>query len=118
MKILIVEDESLIANQYQTYLHEEGYEEIRMCNSGEEAISICKTFKPDIILIDYLLKGSLSGLETSLEIKTLTNIPIVFITAFVDNIPSNKKNQLSETYFLDKPLDKGLLIEIINKYNS
>ncbi len=113
MKILIVEDESLIAMQYQVMLQTAGYQDVLICNSGEEAVILSETFQPDVIFMDYLLKGSMTGLEAGVAIRNTRQVPIFFITAFADSISPDKKLALQDVFFLDKPVNKSKLIEMI-----
>jgi CheY-like chemotaxis protein len=114
MKILIVEDESLIAMQYQVMLQTAGYQDVMICNSGNEAVTLSQTFRPDIIFMDYSLKGAMTGLEAGIAIRNTMQVPIFFITAFADSISPEKKLSLQDVFFLDKPVNKGKLIEMIH----
>ena len=62
-KILIVEDEEIVAEFIHECLNEFGHETIAVCSTGEEAIEVVKNKKPDLALMDITLKGKLNGVE-------------------------------------------------------
>jgi two-component system, response regulator PdtaR len=113
IKILIVEDESLIAIRTKEILKSEGYSDIQICNSGEDAIILSMQYKPDVVLMDYSLKGQLNGLDAGIEIRKLLDIPVIFITAFARSIENQSKG-MKKSYFLDKPVEKDQLLSLIN----
>jgi len=86
MKILIVEDEIIPANYLKKVLMHEGYELLPIEDKGQKAIMVAKQEKPDIILMDVMLKDNVSGCDAALAISQENpNILIVFLTAFSDN---------------------------------
>jgi DNA-binding response OmpR family regulator len=86
MKILIVEDEIIPANYLKKVLLHEGYEILPIVDKGQEAIRVAKRDKPQIILMDVMLKDNISGCDAALAISEENpSILIVFLTAFSDN---------------------------------
>lgn len=79
-KILIVEDEEIIAFDLKLNLELNGYEVLEPCPSGAEAIAKAKAEKPDLVVMDIVLKGDMDGIEASAEMNEL-GIPVVFLTA-------------------------------------
>ena len=63
VKVLIVEDESIVAMELERYLRRQGYEECARAESGEEALEMAEKFRPDVVLMDIRLNGALDGLE-------------------------------------------------------
>ncbi len=101
--ILIVEDESIIAKDIQHSLKKLGYTVVEMCATGEDAIRATEEFKPDLVLMDIMLKGELSGIETALHIREKYDIPVVYLTAYADESTLNKA-KISEPYgYIIKP---------------
>jgi len=83
--VLIVEDDLLSAEYLKEILIREEFDVLAIIDNGEEAIRKCKTVKADIILMDIVLKGQLSGCEAAVEIKhEHPKCNIIFLTAFAD----------------------------------
>ena len=72
MNILVVEDESIVAKDIQVCLRKLGYEVIGICSSGEDAIEKALEMKPDLIMMDIMLKGELSGIQAAAIIRENT----------------------------------------------
>jgi CheY-like chemotaxis protein len=83
MRILIVEDEGLVAANLANYLRESGYTTF-IAESGMEALERIAADQPDIVLMDIRLKGDMDGLETSLAIYRTTRLPVIFVSAYAD----------------------------------
>ena len=84
-KIMIVEDEEIVAADIQTSIEKMGYAVCAMASSGLEAITKADSTRPDLILMDIVLKGSMDGIEAATWIKELYKIPVVYLTAFGDD---------------------------------
>ena len=83
--IFIVEDDLLSAEYLKEFLIKENYDVLDIVDTAEEAIQKCKTIQPDILLMDIMLKGQLSGCEAAVEIKHFhPECKIVFLTAFAE----------------------------------
>ena len=113
-KILIVEDERLSAKYLKILLEEAGYSVVGPVESGEEAVSKTLASPPDLILMDIILKGRLSGCEAALEIKrTLKMCKIIFVTAYCeDEMIQYAKEAQAEAYLL-KPYRPDELLATI-----
>ncbi len=83
-KILIVENEPVIATDIENSLLSLGYEVTSIANTAEQAIEVANADKPDIVLMDMQIKGERDGIETAEIIQTRFNIPVVFSTANLD----------------------------------
>lgn len=83
-KVMIVEDEGMTAMIMQNNLEQWGYEVISDVFSGEEAIEKTETEKPDLVLMDIILRGKMNGIEAAREIRSRRDIPIVYVTAHSD----------------------------------
>ena len=83
MRILIVEDEIFSANYLKETLINMGYEVVASVDNATDALYLCQQLKPQIILMDIMLKGPISGAEAALKISTLNpDIAIIFLTAY------------------------------------
>ncbi len=83
-KIMIVEDEWITADDLRMSLQSLGYTVTSMSSSGEEAIQNAEKDKPDVVLMDIMLKGKMDGIEAASQIRSCYNIPIIYLTAFAD----------------------------------
>ncbi|MGC9516592.1 MAG: histidine kinase dimerization/phosphoacceptor domain -containing protein [Methanomicrobiales archaeon] len=81
-KILVVEDEELVAQDIKVILEDLGYEVPALVPSGEEAMQKVEKINPDSILMDIMLEGNMDGIETAEKIQQKYDIPIVYITAY------------------------------------
>lgn len=83
-RILVVEDEGIVALDIQKRLQGLGYCVSGIAESGEEAMELIRLSKPDLILMDVVLKGKLDGIESARHILESFDIPIVYLTAYAD----------------------------------
>ena len=82
--ILIVEDELLIAKNLSHKLERLGYEVADIVSSGRDAIQRAGELKPDLILMDIVIKGEIDGIETAAKINHKLDIPVIYTTAYAD----------------------------------
>ncbi|MCM4169144.1 Protein-glutamate methylesterase/protein-glutamine glutaminase [Arenibacter antarcticus] len=102
-RILIVEDDMIIAANISLQLSNLGYEVTGLVTRGEEAILHAKANKPDIILLDINLKGDLDGITAASKIQETHNIPIIYLTANSDE-PTFARAKATHPYaFISKP---------------
>lgn len=102
-RILIVEDESILAMLIKGKLQSSGYEIADWVDTGEDAIKRAKELLPDLILMDIVLKGKMDGIEASEQIRKSLDIPIIYLTAYSDD-EILKRAQITEPYaYLIKP---------------
>lgn len=81
-RILIVEDEALVAKDLSAALGDMGYRVIGTVGTGEEAVFVATGERPDLVLMDIVLRGPMDGIEAAGEINRLTRIPVVFLTGY------------------------------------
>ena len=115
IKILVVEDEMIIAAKISMQLTSLGYEVTGILPRGEQAVQQVKENKPDIILLDINLKGQLDGIETALQIQQFAQIPIIYLTANSDEATFNRAKPTKPYAFISKPfkqLDLQRAIEL------
>jgi two-component system, LytTR family, response regulator LytT len=84
LNIFIVEDESIVAKDIQNSLTKLGYNVVGFANNGKDAIDKITELAPDLILMDIMIKGPLTGIEVSEKIKEKMNVPVIFLTAYAD----------------------------------
>lgn len=102
-RIVIVEDESVVASNLQQRLREMGYDVIDWVPTGEAAVDVAEREHPDLIIMDIRLAGALTGIEAARRIWQRLQIPIVYSTAHTD-LETLKAVQTTESYgYLVKP---------------
>jgi len=84
IKILIVEDEIIVARQLANSLKKLGYEVVAIATSGEEGIEKTAETEPDLVLMDIVMPGEIDGIDAAQEIRHRFSIPVVFLTAYAD----------------------------------
>jgi CheY-like chemotaxis protein len=82
IKILVVEDESLVAKDIQNMLRGLGYDVLDVLSTGEEAIAALGRSDPDLILMDIVLKGEIDGIVAAERIWEKYGIPVIYLTAY------------------------------------
>ncbi len=103
VNILIVEDDSIMAKFIEDSLKNLGYTVVAICEAGEDAIRTIEKFKPDLVLMDIMLKGEMTGIETALIIREKYDIPVIYLTAYADESTLSKA-KISEPYgYIIKP---------------
>lgn len=83
-RILVVEDEQIVAADLTAKLNRLGHEVLGTASSGEEAISLSESLRPELVLMDVRLQGRMDGTEAARRIQRLTGVPIIFITAYAE----------------------------------
>ena len=81
-RILVVEDESIVALDIQQQLEQLGYQVVGRSPCAEEAIALANALRPDLVLMDIQLAGTMDGITAAQEIRPRLGIPVVFLTAF------------------------------------
>lgn len=102
---MIVEDEMIVSKNLELRLIEEGFNVIASANSGEDAIKLCNSITPDLILMDIKLSGKLDGVQTAAIIKEQKDIPIIYLTAFTDDEILEKAKLTDPFGYLLKPFN-------------
>ena len=104
-KILIVEDEAIVAEDVRNSLQSLGYEISTIVSSGDEAITKIEEDRPDLVLMDIVLKGDMDGIEAASQIHSRFNIPVVYLTAFTDNKTLERAKHTEPFGYIVKPFD-------------
>lgn len=84
IKILIVEDEIIVARQLSNSLKKLGYEVVAIATCGEEGIQQTALTQPDLVLMDIVMPGEIDGIDAAREIRQRFSTPVVFLTAYAD----------------------------------
>ena len=100
-RVMIIEDESIIAMHLQSLVEDLGHSVLGIATTHKEAVDMIKTSRPDIILADIRLADGSSGLEAIKEILETIELPVIFITAFPEYLLSGERPE--PTYLITKP---------------
>lgn len=102
-KILIVEDEGVVALSLQAVLKKMGYVVTGMAYTGKEAIRLATETTPDVILMDIHIKGDMDGIEATEKINEFADIPVIFLTAYADDETVKRALKTRSHSYLVKP---------------
>jgi DNA-binding response OmpR family regulator len=112
-RILIVEDEGVIAADIEERLKRLGYEIAGWANNGDDAIMYAISYNPDLILMDIMLKGPLDGIEVAGQVRRQQDVPIIFLTAFSDEAMLERAKITEPFGYLLKPFNERELVTTI-----
>jgi len=114
-RVLIVEDEIVVASEIKLRLQAMGFIVIGIVNNGRDAIAAANEHYPDVILMDITLKGKMDGLEATREINRETDIPVIFITAHTDTPTLDSARAASSHGIFTKPFSDEELMAAIQQ---
>lgn len=103
IKILIVEDDPIIAADLEDRLGDMGYTVVGAYDKGEDAFVALNTLKPDLILMDVQLAGMWNGIETARQISSKYSFPIIYLTSNSDEGTFKQAKETKPAAFLSKP---------------
>ena len=102
-RILIVEDERIVATDLEACLLDGGYEVTAVVSSGEDAIKAAEADPPDLVLMDIILEGELDGIEAAAAIRSGLNVPVVYLTAYSEEPILERAKGTGPSGYLIKP---------------
>ncbi len=103
LNIFIVEDESIVAKDISNSLTKLGYNVVGIANNGKDALTQIMEAQPDLVLMDIMIKGDMTGIDVSEKLKEEQNIPVIFLTAYADE-GTLSKAKITEPYgYILKP---------------
>lgn len=105
-KLLIVEDEGVVAWHIQEALENLGHTVVASVSSGKKAIEIAAETKPDLVLMDIRLKGDIDGIEAAQEINNRFNTPIIYLTAYADDNTLERALTTNPSGYVIKPFQE------------
>ncbi len=104
-KILVVEDENIVALGIERLLKRNGYEVIGLSASAESAFALAAKTWPDVVLMDIVLEGSIDGIEMAKIFRNHWRVPIIYITAYADDRILARAKATQPEGFIVKPFD-------------
>lgn len=111
--IVVVEDEWIVARDIQLTLQAAGYHVPAVAASGQEALALIERERPDLILMDIVLRGSLSGIETVQRLALPVAPAVVYLTAHADDETLERARRTSPWGYIVKPFDQRQLLSTV-----
>src|SRR5580692_2887441 len=108
-KIVIVEDEGIIAADLQDRLEKAGYQVPGVASSGGEALELIRSQSPDLVLMDIRLAGDLDGIQVAEKVRNEFDIPVVYLTAYEDRETLQRASHTQAFGFIKKPIASASL---------
>jgi len=102
-KIMIVEDEAIVAMSVRSKLRSLGYEVCDLVSRAEDALENVAIEKPDLIIMDIGLSGRMNGIDAAREIRHHSAAPIIFTTGYFDEELAKEITSISASWLLQKP---------------
>jgi|GEM_PF-202527 DNA-binding response OmpR family regulator len=112
-RILIIEDEAIVADDILYCLQEAGYEVPLVCASGEEALASLAKESVDLALVDILLAGSMDGIETARQLRINYQLPVVYLTSFTNESIIERAKSTTPTGYIVKPFKRRELLATV-----
>ena len=104
-KILIVEDERIVAEDIKMSLHKIGYEVSGIAVTGMEAIRKAEKLKPNLVMMDIILEGEMDGIEAAEIIRSRLDIPVIYLTAYADDTTLERARMTEPFGYILKPFE-------------
>jgi len=112
-RILIVEDEGIVALDIETRLESLGYAVCGVASTGEQAIQLAESTEPALVLMDIKLKGPMDGVDAAQQIRERLDVPIVYLTAFADKHTLERAKVTQPFGYVLKPFQERELHTVI-----
>ncbi len=109
-RVLISEDESLVALDIARILKSAGYEVLGPVTSGESAVERAQELRPDVVLMDIVLKGQLDGIAAAAVISDTVDIPVIFLTSHADKLTLERAKIAEPWGYILKPFSDDQLL--------
>ena len=107
INVLVVEDDPITAQDISETLEDFGMRITHSVSTGEKALEVVKSDKPDVILMDINLEGSLDGVGTVVELNKTESIPVIYLTANSDKLTASRAFQTNPYAFITKPFNEN-----------
>lgn len=114
-KVLIVEDENIIALDIRNILKNLGFTVTGVTAFGEESIEIASSNLPDLVLMDIKLKGKMDGISAAEQIYKRFHIPVIYLTALGDENTLKRVSGMHPFGYIGKPFEENELMEAIDR---
>ncbi len=106
LRILVVEDEAIVAESIKACLEEQGHEIPAVLASGEEAVERFAGLAPDLAVMDIRLAGRMDGIEAAAKMQATAALPVIFLTAYADRATLERAREVQPAAYLVKPFSE------------
>jgi putative two-component system response regulator len=108
-KVIVVEDERIVARDLARQLTDLGYDVVATAYSGEEAVAKAGELNPDLVLMDIVLAGKMDGIQAAERITALFGTPVVYLTSYADDKTFGRAKLTGPSGYILKPVEKKQL---------
>ena len=113
-RILVVEDEQLIAADLEAKLARMGHTVIGTAASGKEAIQLAESLRPELVLMDVRIQGPMDGREAARHVQAVSGAPVIFVTAYAEVFLSDPTQMVPPGLCLSKPFSAYQLQTVVD----
>jgi CheY-like chemotaxis protein len=114
-RVMIVEDEAIVAADLRVTLRRLGYEVANVAFSGEEAVRWIEEAQIDLVLMNIGLRGEMDGIEAAQKVRERFDIPIIYFTAYMNEERLMRAKSTAPFDYIIKPYDESELVSTIEK---
>lgn len=115
-KVLLVEDNAIIAMSFRMDLTQAGYDVLETLGTGEDAVEFVKNRRPDVIVMDIGLPGRMDGIEAAHQIRGADDIPIIFTTGYGEDVMMDRIRNINKTAVLLKPVSVADIQDAVESF--
>jgi len=112
-RVLLIEDEAIIARDLSRRLLRLGYTVVGVADNGPEALTLAAETRPSLVLMDLVIQGPMDGIETAAELATHMDVPVIFLTAYSDSKTVDRAREVHPYGYLIKPFEERELYTTI-----
>lgn len=118
MRVFIVEDDLILNLLYESYMENLGFETTGELVYGKTVVDLVRKNQPDLILMDIALEGDMDGIAAMKEIRTFSNVPVIYITGNSDPVHRERAQETGYLEYLIKPIEFEDLKESIERHQE
>jgi CheY-like chemotaxis protein len=109
----VVEDEAVVGMELEEGLTQLGYSVPEVVTRGDQVLAAFERVKPDLVLMDIRIAGGIDGIEAATRIRRVSEVPLVFLTAYNDEATLNRAREARPNGFLAKPFGDKELADVV-----
>lgn len=118
MRVFIVEDDLILNLLYESYMENLGFETTGELVYGKTVVDLVRKNQPDLILMDIALEGEMDGIAAMKEIRTFSEVPVIYITGNSDPVHRERAQETGYLEYLIKPIEFEDLQETIERHQE
>lgn len=113
-KTLIIEDSLILSILFENYREEKVFKTVGELRDGETVINLVRKYRPDVIIMDIMLQGSIDGIQVAKRIRTFSDIPILFISRNLGLKYYRKAKAIWNAKFMVKPISENNISQAVD----